>query len=118
MMAFEADGDSVDVWPLYRTRQFNPNFVTDRLPFYLKNDRYWERGDIYHLRFRSVDTPEPVEVSLAAEYTDGGVDYTSATVKGDGWHDLYLRLDPESNGSAIYGAIAYPVDPEGYLPVR
>lgn len=110
IVAFEAEGDSVDIWPLYRSRIFTPMMATDRITFEIKSDRYWEQGDTYQLRFKAVNPKHNFLTSVGADYTDGHTSYTSATPMGEGWHALTLRLDRDRNASVLYGYIAYPAD--------
>lgn len=107
MQAFEADGDSVDIWPLYRTTFLNPNFPTDRVAFVIKSDRFWDKGDVYCLRFKGVDTPDQFDITIAVEYNEGSVDYSSAHKRGPGWQELYLHLTDTLTASQVYGVITY-----------
>ncbi len=115
LVAFEAEGDSVDIWSQFRMRPVSGNLASDRVTFEIRSDRYWELGDVYHLRFKGVNTPGKFEVSLAAEYPGGNIDYSSSSMAGDGWHDLYLHLNDTLRGSMIYGDIAY-ADPYADKP--
>lgn len=107
VQAFIAEGDSVDIWPAYRSRFLNPNLSTDRIAFNIKSDRFWEKGDIYWLRFKAVNAPDDFEATIAAEYSDGRIDYASSGFRGDGWHDLYLHMADSLTASSLYGAIVY-----------
>lgn len=113
VVAFEAEGDSVDIWPMMRMRPVSPNLASDRLTFEIHSDRFWEKGDVYRLRFKGVDTPGKFDITLAIQYGNGSVEYSSASVAGDGWHDLYLHLNDTLTASLLYGDLAYPqLNPE------
>lgn len=116
LVPFEAEGDSVDIWNLYRTRVFSPTMPDDRIAFHLNSDRYWEAGDVYRLRFRAVETTQPMVATIVAEYTDGTAAYVADTPVGDGWHELALKLDADRNASSIYGYLAAP-DAAAALPL-
>lgn len=107
---FQAEGDSVDVWPLFRSRAFTPRMASDRISFELTSDRYWERGDIYVLRFKTLNGRHPFMVALSGEYRDGNYSYIGSQPSADGWHSLRLSLDPELESSRLSGFIAYPAD--------
>lgn len=117
ILAFEAEGDSVDIWPSYRTSFLSPNFPSDRIPFFIKSDRFWENGDIYCLRFKAVNAPEKFDVTIAGEYSNGAVDYASQQPQGDGWHQIYLHLNDTLSATGLYGAIVYQ-EATDYIPGR
>lgn len=111
VVAFEAEGDSVDIWPLYRQRVFSPRLPDDHIAFNIRSDRNWESGDIYQLRFKLVNPRHAASASIVAEYTDGYAGYVGMTPVGEGWHTLTLALSPNRTASEIYGVISYSDDP-------
>lgn len=107
MVAFEAEGDSVDIWTRFRLRPLSPNMASDRITFEIKSDRFWESGDVYCLRFKGVNTPGRFDVALAMEYSDGATDYVAATQKGGGWHEVWLHVNDTLTATVLFGDIAY-----------
>lgn len=102
-------GDSVDVWPLgLRGREFRAGLTSDRLVFTLRSNRNWEDGDIYQLRYKSRGTSRPVELSLAADYSDGSASFTYSESRSDGWHETVFALTPGKAPIVVYGYIAAP----------
>ncbi len=106
-------GDSVDVWPGIRWRRFSKSMPNDMITFLLQSDQYWERGDVYTLRSKTLDNRGPVTYTITAEYGDGRMEYVTRTMSGDGWHDLQLVLDSARQAQKVYGVISYtPVNGE------
>lgn len=110
VVGFEAEGDSVDIWQLYRNRAFTPSMGSDRIAFEIKSDRYWDKGDRYLLRFKMLNTRHQFGATMAADYTDGTTTYVYDTPSSDGWHSLVLSLDVDKMATLVYGVISYPSD--------
>lgn len=105
------DGDSVNIWPGIIGRRFAPAMASDYITFALTSDRNWERGDSYLLRLKSIANNRPVDINIAADYTDGTTEYISRSLSGEGWKDLRLSLDSTKVAVNIYGAIHYAPAP-------
>lgn len=106
-MDIAVEGDSVDVWNDIRYRRFAATMPTDIIPFVLKSDRFWERGDVYELLVKMIDSRGTTALTVVAEYTDGSADYITSTTVGDGWKSVKLVLDSAKMASHVYGAISY-----------
>lgn len=106
--SFQAEGDSVDIWPGIRQRNFATNMPSDRITFNIKSDRYWEPGDIYTLRYKVTGNSLNLNTTLAADYPDGEILYVTAESRTEGWHETTLVLDPLKSPTVVYGSIAAP----------
>lgn len=104
-LAFE--GDSVDVWNEVRFRPFASNLSLDYMPFILRSDNNWERGDVYTFRYKLIGNIRPVNLSVAVFYSDGTIEYLSKPTSGDGWHDVSFALDSTRVAREIYGSFSY-----------
>jgi len=100
-------GDSVDVWPGMRWRRFARNMPGNQITFSLSNDRNWEKGDVYTLRSKIIDNHGPLDYTIAADYSDGTHEYISASLPGDGWHDIQFVLDSSRTAQRVYGIVSY-----------
>ncbi|MCM1111328.1 MAG: DUF4296 domain-containing protein [Clostridium sp.] len=108
--SFQAEGDSVDIWSGIRSRAFAPNMSTDRITYEVRSDHNWEEGDIYTLRFKTLNTSRPVLASVSADYPDGTTRYATLTTREDGWQQLTLCLDTDKKASSVYASISAPAD--------
>lgn len=106
------DGDSVNVWSDVTSQRFSTISSAETMPFELKADRFWERGDIYTLSWRTTSAPGTSELTIVAEYQDGTRDYATAASTGDGWKRVRLVLDPTRAAHAVYGTLTYR--PKGF----
>ncbi len=105
------DGDSVNVWALPTSFIFSQASPALNIPFSLNNDRFWEKGDVYTLHGKlSGSGPEGLDLFLAVEYMDGGVDYISLRAMGDGWKRVRLLTDTARMARYVYGTVGYPFD--------
>ncbi len=102
------EGDSVDVWPGVRFRDFGPLTPTDVVPFTIESDANWELGDVYILRFKRLNGNASLNVAMAAEYGDSRREYVSTTVSGDGWQTLTFPLNPDIGARTVHGYILAP----------
>lgn len=101
------DGDSVDVWSGVRSRRFSRNMPSDFIRFDLNSDRYWDRGDVYTMRAKLIDTNRPVTYVIAVDYFDGSTEYLTRTLSGTGWQEVGMALDSAKVAHQIYGYIMY-----------
>ncbi len=106
-MDIAVEGDSVDVWNDIRYRRFAPAMPSEIIPFVLKSDRFWERGDVYQLLVKMLDSRGTTSLTMVAEYTDGSADYVTSTTVGEGWKSVKLVLDSAKMASNVYGSISY-----------
>lgn len=104
---FNQDGDSVDLWNGPTAVYLNDRSPSRILTFNYSSDRNWERGDIYTLSLKPIDNQSPVKATIAAEYSDGTAEYTSADLNREGINRLYLYLDSAKVAVNVYGAISY-----------
>lgn len=102
------EGDSVDVWNDIRFRPFSSRLPSNLMPFLLKSDPNWEKGDIYTLRIKTIGNIRPVRFTAAVEYYDGTKETYTGTMPVDGWHELRFALDTLKSAREVYGAISYP----------
>lgn len=105
------EGDSVDVWNDIRFRPFSRRLPANVMPFLLKFDSNWEKGDVYTLRAKTLGNSYPVRFSAAVEYSDGTKETFSGTMPLDGWHELRFAIDTLKNAREIYGALQYTAPP-------
>lgn len=101
------EGDSVDVWSSVRYRRMTENMPSEFVAFHMNSDRYWEKGDVYLLKSKAIDTSGPLEYAFAVNYSDGTKDYIHKTMSGSGWHELKFALDSSKTAQHIYGTIHY-----------
>ena len=101
------EGDSVDVWNDLRFLPFSVDLPANTMPFLLKYDPNWEKGDIYTLRLKSIQNLRPIRFTAAIDYSDGSKETYTSTITGDGWHELTFALDSIKNPREIFGAINY-----------
>lgn len=107
MRSLVLDGDSVDVWPGARFRQFGPNMPDEIIEFDMPLDRNWEKGDVYVFTAKMLGTSDMTEMAIAAQYQDGSKDYNSLQSAGDGWKSLRLILDKDKTATDVYGYLRY-----------
>ncbi len=105
--AVALEGDSVDVWNDIRFRPFSRNLPANVMPFLIKYDPNWEKGDIYTLRAKTLGNSRPVQFTAAIEYSDGTKETFSSTMQLDGWHQIRFATDTIKNAREIYGTIQY-----------
>lgn len=101
------EGDSVDVWQGVRYRRLSPNMPDEFVSFHINSDRYWEKGDVYLLKSKAMDTHRALEYYIAVNYSDGSKEYIHRPMPGNGWHELKFALDSSKTAQQIYGAIHY-----------
>ncbi len=107
MRSLVLDGDSVDVWPGMRFRQFGPAMPSDIIEFDMPLDRNWEKGDVYVLSARITGSAGPTEIAVAAQYQDGSKAYSTISTDGDGWKRIRLALDKDKTATDVYGYLRY-----------
>lgn len=110
-MNIALDGDSVDVWPGIKYRRLSRTMPSDFITFNLSTDRYWEHGDVYSLRFKTLDTRGDMQVDVSVNYSDGTHEYLSRRLIGEGWHDVKFALDSARSATKISGAMYYRPQP-------
>lgn len=98
------DGDSVDVWQDERTWRIASNSPSRIISFSLGRDQYFEPGDIYELRFKTLGSAAEIDANLSADYP-GLTDYAVTSFSGNGWHTLTLALTPDKAANRIYGSL-------------
>lgn len=98
------DGDSVDVWQDDRTWRIAANSPSRIISFSLGRDQYFEPGDIYELRFKTLGSAAEIDVNLSADYS-GLTDYAVTRFSGNGWHSITLGLTPDKAANRIYGSL-------------
>ncbi len=101
--ALSIAGDSVDVWPSARHITFNDIMPSKMITFSFDSDKNWERGDNYTWRAKFFNSPDDSQWVLAAEYSDGSVEYISSKVGGDGWKEIKLQTDSTLTPVRIFG---------------
>lgn len=105
------DGDSVNVWNLPSSIIFSQASPALNIPFGLNNDRFWDRGDVYTLHGKlSGSGSDGLDLLLAVEYMDGGVDYINVKAMGDGWKRVRLMTDSARVARYVYGTVTYQPD--------
>lgn len=105
--AVAMEGDSVDVWYDVRFRPFSSNLPSDIMPFVLRTEPNWERGDVYTFRSKFTGNSRQAHFNVAVEYDDGSVETSSANLIGDGWHEVKFALDSARQAREIYGTLQY-----------
>lgn len=106
-VSIKMDGDSVNMWPGARSARFTSSSPSNNITFSLKNDRNWDRGDVYQLRFKQLGADDNIAYTIVAEYNDGTSEYVTSRPRGEGWQSLRIYLDPSKTASSIYGTISY-----------
>ena len=106
--ALSIAGDSVDVWPSARHITFNDIMPSKMITFSFDSDKNWERGDNYTWRAKFFNSPDDSQWVLAAEYSDGSVEYISSKVGGDGWKEIKLQTDSTLTPVRIFGYLKPP----------
>lgn len=101
------EGDSVDVWYDVRFRPFSRNLPADIIPFVLRSEPNWERGDAYTFRSKLSGNSRQARFVVAVDYDDGTVETTSSNLIGDGWHEVKFAVDSARNAREIYGSLQY-----------
>lgn len=101
------EGDSVDVWYDVRFRPFASNLPSDIIPFVLRTEPNWERGDVYTFRSKFTGNSRQAHFNVAVEYSDGSIETSSANLIGDGWHEVKFALDSTRQAREIYGTLQY-----------
>jgi len=98
-------GDSVDVWAGPRgfaVSNRSASMITD---FSLKADANWKMGDAYTWRAKFVNNQLPARWNIAADYTDGTVEYLTVQFSGDGWKEVTFYADSTRTLKRVYGAM-------------
>lgn len=101
--ALSIAGDSVDVWPNARYITFNDMMPSKMIAFSFDSDKNWQRGDNYTWRAKFFNSPDESQWVLAAEYSDGSVEYISSKIGGDGWKEIKLQTDSTLTPVRIFG---------------
>lgn len=104
-LAFE--GDSVDVWNDVRFRLFASNISSEYMPFIMKSDNNWERGDVYTFRYKLLGTVRAATFTVAVDYSDGSKEFLVKSAVGDGWHEAAFALDSARTAREVYGSLSY-----------
>lgn len=106
LAGIEFDGDSIDVWTAQRSMILTDKSPSTQIPFHLVNDPNWQPGDRYILNVTAHGIQSPMGLTMAVEYYDGSVDYTSSQIVGDGHRQIKLPLDSAKNAHYVYGLIS------------
>ena len=99
----EVVGDSADTWDQPRLRHFSSRQPSDVLKFSLRRDVNWDRGDVYTWNFKAINGSTPIEWTIAAEYSDGTMEYKSGTTASSGWTNISFHTDSARTTSSIRG---------------
>lgn len=106
------DGDTAVVWRTYGPALFIPGMQREFMYASISRDRYWKPGDRYDLKFKTVNASGPVDAALTVTYNDGSSDAAHRTLRGEGWQNLYLRLDTARTATAVSLVLRYTSSPE------
>lgn len=105
-------GDSVNTWPESPYYKFTSRMPSQYVTFTLRSDENWEKGDVYTWRMYVSNRISPLNLTLAAEYVDGSIDYVTRPVGQDGWTELVLPSDENRSLREIFG-VMYSVPGSG-----
>lgn len=105
-------GDSADAWSDSRTARFSANMPSEQLRFALRSDENSEKGDLYTWRFYLTNAVSPLRWVMAADYTDGSVDYIYSTAGSEGWQQLALQTDSAKSLRNLRGYVMCVPGPE------
>ena len=102
--ALSVSGDSPDIWPNPRFYALSDRKPTKILTFNFRKDQTWESGDSYTWRAKFINTSDNSTWGIAAEYSDGTVEFVNAAVSGDGWREVMFVTDSTTEAPVkIYG---------------
>lgn len=102
--AMSMAGDSVDVWTGARFISFNDRMPSKLITYNYQRDHNWESGDVYVWRAKFNGSPEPEsQWIMAAEYTDGTVEYITHNTGQDGWREMSIHTDTLRTLTRLYG---------------
>ena len=102
--ALSVSGDSADIWPNPRFYALSDRMPTKILTFNFRKDQTWESGDSYTWRAKFINTSDNSTWGIAAEYSDGTVEFVNAAVSGDGWREVMFVTDSTTEAPVkIYG---------------
>ncbi|MDE6121164.1 MAG: DUF4296 domain-containing protein [Muribaculaceae bacterium] len=104
--ALSIAGDSVDVWTGPRLIRVNDRLPSKYFTFAYDSDPNWESGDSYTWRAKFFNNGDAARWGFVTEYDNGTVDYHSADISGDGWHEIMFVTDSTLHANRIYGFFA------------
>lgn len=97
------EGDSVDVWSSARTISLGRRSPSRYITFSLEKDDNWEPGDYYTWRGKFINNPGATSWVIAADYSDGTIEYINTVFSGEGWQELNFVADSTRTLDRLYG---------------
>lgn len=98
-------GDSVNTWPEAPYYKFTSRMPSQFVTFSLRSDENWEKGDVYTWRMYVSNRISTMNLTMAAEYVDGTIDYVNHSIGQEGWTELTLPSDETRSMREIFGVI-------------
>jgi hypothetical protein len=77
------------------------------MPFNMKSDNNWERGDVYTFRYKLLGSVRAATFTVAVDYSDGSKEFLVKSAVGDGWHEAAFALDSARTAREVYGSLSY-----------
>lgn len=103
--AMSIAGDSVDVWAYPRYLTFSSLSPTRLVTFGLAADDNWEKGDTYTWRGKFFNTSGNGYWTIAAEYSDGTMEFLRYPIATDNWQEIRFITDSTRTARRIYGML-------------